>query len=155
MAPEKIFKDLRYFEVPQATEEAIRVYKKRVDGDPKNPASFYRLGRAYQAKGRKLSAYNAYKNALQLKPDFHPARYAIANIYASIGKLNLAVKEYIRILRTNPDVLEALFNLGLCYEKGKHFAKAKATWEAYLAQETDKSWREEAQKHLDLCREKP
>ncbi len=148
----RIWKDLRYLEEPSATDEAIRTYKNRIANDPKNPAHYYKLGRAYQAKGRKLSAYNSYQSAIEIRPDFYPARHEIAGIYASIGKIGLAIREYVRVLKAKPALLEARYNLGLCYERSRQYAKATHTWEAYIDGESEKTWIADAKHHLEECR---
>lgn len=138
-------------EEPSATDEAIQAYRKRAANDPKNPDHHYKLGRAYLAKGRKLSAYNSFQSALEIRTDYYPARHEIAGIYAELGKIGLAVREYVRVLKAKPGLLEARYNLGLCYERLRQYEKAARTWEAYIGGESEETWLADARHHLNEC----
>jgi tetratricopeptide (TPR) repeat protein len=61
--------------------------------------------------GRRAEAYEHYREALRIRPDFPHAHYGIGVMYEEDGKPGEAMSEYRAALAANPDFAEAHFNL--------------------------------------------
>jgi len=61
-------------------DEAITAFQQALRLDPAYPDALYGMGLAYEAKGDKAKALENYKAALKAKPDFQPAKDAVARI---------------------------------------------------------------------------
>jgi tetratricopeptide (TPR) repeat protein len=82
---------------------------------PENPYIYYNLGVHYTEPGvlkedpdSVEKAVRAYRKALQLKPDFHEARYNLALLYYFTGRFDKAKVEYKMVLEACPDDLRFL-----------------------------------------------
>ena len=51
-------------------------------------------------------------------------------------------------LQLDGNLLEALFNRALCYEKQSRSDEAKADWNEYLKRDSTSPWADEARRHL-------
>ena len=57
-------------------------------------------------------------------------------------------------LRSNPELLEAIYNKALCLQHMKLPEQAKAAWQEYLARDSQSKWAEEARRNLQLLSER-
>jgi tetratricopeptide (TPR) repeat protein len=73
------------------------------------------LGIAYGKKGEYDRAIEAYRKALELKPDDHKAWYNLGLAYFAKGEHDLAIEAYRKALELKPDLHEAWYNLGVVY----------------------------------------
>ncbi len=115
---------------------------------PKNPYTFFELGRSYiilsdftavqpgkeedkQAKAIEylVKAEEEFNKALVVKNDYAPAHYQLALIYDRQGKIDSAI-EKMEITRVNfPDDIGVAFQLGLLYYKKESFDNSQAEFE--------------------------
>jgi type IV pilus assembly protein PilF len=87
--------------------------------DPENPFTHHDLGLCYRAKNRMVDALAHFNKAVNLKPNYTPARNSLGRAYLEIGELDKAIAIFQEITK---DALYAtphfpLANLGLAYYK--------------------------------------
>jgi DnaJ family protein C protein 3 len=69
--------------------------------------TYYKRATAYLSLGRNNAAADDFTTILNLKPDFDKALLQRAHIYAKEGLFDLALKDLIKYLKTNPKDEEA------------------------------------------------
>jgi len=73
------------------------------------------LGVAYSKKGEYDRAIEAFRKALELKPDDHAAWYNLGLAYDMKGEYDRAIEAFRKALELKPDDHDAWYNLGLAY----------------------------------------
>jgi tetratricopeptide (TPR) repeat protein len=68
----------------QQFDEAIWNFREAVRVDPQHLESWVNLGNAYLVTGHGLEAQNAYQHALQIKPDFEPAKRGLLAVQSKM-----------------------------------------------------------------------
>ena len=84
--------------------------EKLIKSFPNNPFLFNLLALAFHGNGNYLIAIDRFKKALDLDPNFLPAKNNIANSYKAIGEFEKAEFYYKNILDINPNYIQALNN---------------------------------------------
>ncbi len=95
----------------QAYTEALPLLEKACLLQPGNWSFLTNLGEARFRAGHLDLAEQAYRQALQIKPDFAEAHFNLANLLKQIGQNEAAIQHYRATLRTQPQHLKALYNL--------------------------------------------
>jgi tetratricopeptide (TPR) repeat protein len=90
------------------------------------------VGDAYVQVGEYREAVDAYRKALDRCPDFHDIRHRLAMALRSAGLPHQAELEFKRVLRGNPDLLEAQVQLGLTYYTMGRAPDALGLWNEVL-----------------------
>jgi tetratricopeptide (TPR) repeat protein len=93
------------------TARAISSFQTAVEQNPSYFDAYIQLGNLLSHKKNNL-ALNYYDHALQINKDAPDALYGKAMYYQENDSVEAAEKIYQKILETNPDYKEALFNLG-------------------------------------------
>ncbi|MDT7604559.1 MAG: hypothetical protein QOF61_2556, partial [Acidobacteriota bacterium] len=97
-------------------EAAVATYHKLLDSLPAPiPTPYYNLGLSYVALNKQQEATDAFKKALEIKPDYAEAHYNLGLIYARADQYPEAVAEFRQAIKTKPDYAEARYALGLVY----------------------------------------
>lgn len=65
-----------------------------------------------------------YERYLELRPDDNDARADVASLYFYAGQTDKAIQEVGRVLESNPDHINANYNLGIFYLRGRGDIKA-------------------------------
>lgn len=112
---------------------AITSYKQALLLEPVNPHIHTELGRVYLTKGEIEKSKEQFQRALELKSDYSPARFQIANIYVIEDKIEEAIKEMEDVKRENPLDIGVSFQLGFLYYSDEKFEKAKAEFERAIS----------------------
>jgi tetratricopeptide (TPR) repeat protein len=99
------------FKETKDTARAISSFQTAVEQNPNYFDAYIQLGNLLAQKKNKL-ALDYYEHALQIKKDDAEALYGKAMYYQENDSVETAEKIYQKILETNPDYKEALFNLG-------------------------------------------
>ncbi len=95
--------------------EALDQFSTAIANDPQNPTMHYNYGLVYEKMGDLVKAEEAYKKAIELKPDFFDAIYSIGAMYynTAVEMANLAnkiksdqVKEYNEAKDKSDDVFK-------------------------------------------------
>ncbi len=95
------------------------------------------MGAALQEQGKLEKAIEAYKKALDSKPDFAYAYYNIGNALKEQGKPREAVEAYRKALDRKPDIAEAYFNMGITLKQQGKLEKAIEAYTKALAIKPD------------------
>jgi DNA-binding winged helix-turn-helix (wHTH) protein/TolB-like protein len=102
---------------------AVPLLEKAVEFDPNFAIAWAHLGRAYTAsasfnlRGRELQlkAQAAYEQALALNNDMMEATVFMANLLTDSNRVEQAVPMLRKLLRANPNIAEARWELGYAY----------------------------------------
>lgn len=81
---------------------AIEEYKRSIEADPANPASYTNLGFIYIDRGLFDKAYEYHKKAVDIDPRFADAHYGLALIYKTWGDTKMEKKHWEEYLRIKP-----------------------------------------------------
>ena len=101
--------------------QAIRTAKSMIEKDPKNVEAHYLLGKAYLADKREEQAFREFKSVSRLGIEGKDIpevefRETIAALYAKFNEAEEALKEYILLIKINPE------NPDYYYRSGKLFS---------------------------------
>lgn len=91
--------------------EAVRRARASIDLDPRVPAAWYTLGRAWRAAGHAELAIAAYRRALALDPSLAAVHISLGIAQRMAGDPRSAIASYRAALRLAPDAPEAHRNL--------------------------------------------
>ena len=101
-------------------DKAIEEYKLTLMYDPNSPLVFARLATEYVKKGMLSAAMDSCKEALLKNENYTDARLILAGLYSTSHETTLALKEYDRILKSNPKNEEAIiYKSQVLVEDGK------------------------------------
>ena len=84
--------------------------EKLINKFPNNPFLFNLLALAFHGNGNYLIAIDRFKRALDLDPNFFPAKNNLANSYKAIWNFEKAEFFYKSVLKSKPDYIQALYN---------------------------------------------
>ncbi|KAM4713787.1 dnaJ homolog subfamily C member 3b isoform 1-T3 [Anableps anableps] len=87
--------------------EALSHYHSAVEGDSENYLTYYKRAAVFLAMGRSKSALPDLTRAIQLKPDFLPARLQRGNILLKQGNTQEAREDFKMVLQRSADHKEA------------------------------------------------
>lgn len=73
-----------------------------------------------------------------------------ANSPQAQEELNRCLDNLNKALELDGNLLDAIFNRALCYEKQSRTEEAKAEWRNYLSRDSSSPWAVEARRHLSL-----
>jgi tetratricopeptide (TPR) repeat protein len=95
---------------------AIKTYQQLIDSTPVPlPEPYYNLGLSYVALNKTQEATDAFRKAIEIKPDYAEAHYNLGLIYARADQYAQAADEFKQAIRVKPDYAEAHYSLGLVY----------------------------------------
>ncbi len=95
--------------------QAINLFFKCVEINPKSAAAYYQLSDIYLTNGDKERALNFARIASKLNNKNIWYKLQLARIYQSIGKKDSTIVVYKKIVKSNPKKFEYQFNLSLLY----------------------------------------
>jgi tetratricopeptide (TPR) repeat protein len=111
-------------------EEAIALYREYLVKDPAgNPAAYYYFGKSLFESEDDISAEQAFKKGLDLKPDMKGANFYLGNIYLRMERSPEAVAAFEKERDLSPDSDTVHYNLGLAYAESGQDDKAMASFE--------------------------
>lgn len=83
--------------------------------------NYFEFGLKSQKSGNLKEAEECYLKALELNPNFHPARLNLSSIYLEKSKIAEAEKELNILLSKTPEETKVLYNMALlCYRKKEY-----------------------------------
>ena len=95
--------------------QAINLFFKCVEINPKSAAAYYQLSDIYLNNGDKQRALNFARIASKLNNKNIWYKLQLARIYQSMGKKDSTIIVYKKIVKSNPKKFEYQFNLSLLY----------------------------------------
>ncbi len=129
---------------------ALGYYAEAVSRDPVNPLEPLNAARTIMSSARLMPANEKdeaksllaeaekYINkALELKPDYAPARYLLAKLYLQEGNIQAAVERTEEIKQQNPLDAGVAFQLGFLYYDNNQFDQARTELERAVALSPD------------------
>jgi len=132
--------------VPGAEDWAITSYESAAKLDPTNPYYPTQQGIVYMKKAAALDkdkteektaildqAREQFEKAVQLKSDYSPARFQIAMVYQSQGKITEELQALEEAKKSNPSDVGLAFQIGIVYYQQKNYQEAKTELERAVA----------------------
>ena len=105
-------------------DQAISIYEKALQLNPKDADPLNNMGNIYVARGEYEKALKIYDQALILDPKSETTLYNKAVLFHKLGQMNQAVVYYQKTLRMNPINDRAHYNLGALWNDKGDSAKA-------------------------------
>ncbi len=133
-------------------ESAIQMGLKAVDLDPSSAEGHKALGLAYAIRGSYTQALEAYRTALEINPNYHPAISNMAVILEDQGRLAEAMDLCMRSLALNPRAPVSYFNVGDLYRDLHDLEKAGRWYDSALELDPDYAPARYAKVCIHLCR---
>jgi len=112
------------------------------------PEAHHALGKAYLAQGKFDEAIREFEQALSGNRNPAQVYNDLGVAWLEKGDFNRSLDSFNTALQLDGNLLDALFNRALCYEKQSRFDEAKADWNEYLKRESTSPWAYEARQHL-------
>lgn len=108
-------------------EAAVGAYQKLIDALPAAiPTPYYNLGLSYVAMGKTSEAGDAFRKAVEIKPDYAEAHYNLGLLASRAEQYAQAADEFRQAIKSKPDYAEARYSLGLvCYLTDDHAGLAE------------------------------
>jgi tetratricopeptide (TPR) repeat protein len=91
-------------------EDARMQYKRALDLNDSHFLAAYNLGILWESEGKFSKAVSAYRESISRKPGFPPAHFRLARLYEHRGWDGLAVKEYAKSFRLDPQMRDPHHN---------------------------------------------
>jgi tetratricopeptide (TPR) repeat protein/alkyl hydroperoxide reductase subunit AhpC len=113
-------------------EEAVGLYTRAIELDPKRGASYYGRGLTYSNWGKHDQAIPDDTRAIELNPGSSPSYNNRGWAYLELGRLDEALADLNKALDLNPAYTTALFNRAHLFERQKEYGKAIADYDALL-----------------------
>ncbi len=113
--------------------EAIGLFQRAVQLNPRAAASHHDLGLALMGAGRLEHAAEAFSGALRLDPRLATAHQFLGVILDELGQERKAMAAYQAAVALRPDLVAAQWRLGDLYLKRLQLAEAAATFRAAAA----------------------
>jgi superkiller protein 3 len=104
--------------------EAIEMFRQGLNLEPTNLVLINAIGATYSLKGDKEEAQRYFSRALELNPQFLPARKNLAIGYFDSGKYDLAIAEFEQLTQKPESKPVASLFLGMIAEKRKRYKEA-------------------------------
>ena len=105
-------------------EAALSVQQARAEQAPRDPAILTDLGNLQVMANHPEAAEESYRAALELNPDFVPARYNFALLLEETGRLKAAKRHYRKLVKDDPSFARGWYGIGRIHSARKHNPKA-------------------------------
>ncbi len=112
---------------------ALVEYEKGAQINPADLDSQTNLATAYLEKGRLADAERVFKWVLTYDKDYASAQNGMGLVSVQKQDVNAARGYFERAVQIDPDLVEAYMNLGLIYEMAGDRARARSSFETFLA----------------------
>ena len=112
------------------------------------PEAHHALGKVYLAQGRFDDAIKEFEQSLSGSQNQAQIYNDLGVAWLEKGDFNRSLDSFNKALQLDGNLLEALFNRALFYEKQSRSNEAKADWNEYLKRDSTSPWADEARRHL-------
>jgi tetratricopeptide (TPR) repeat protein len=127
-------------EDPRNHLQAIAVYERVLELDPRHAAAHINLGTLHYNRQDYKAAEEHYRNALTIDPRYALAHFDLGNVLDETGRVGDAIQTYQTAIQLAPSYADAHYNLALAYEKIKEPRKALKHWQAYVKLDSIGPW---------------
>ena len=118
--------------------------------DQPSPKTHHELGKVFLTQGKFDEAITEFGESLKGNQTNAQVHNDIGVALLEKGDLNRSLDSFNKALQLDKNLLDALFNRALCYEKQLRREEAKADWNEYLKRDSSSAWAAEARQHLKL-----
>lgn len=129
----RIYEAIVPFGVQGAAEFAKNSYAEALKYFPSNPEAYLAQARVELFQNKREAAKAFLLKAVEIKSDWAPAHFLLAQLEAQSGNLPEAVRRAETATRLAPDDLGVLFQLGLLYYQARNYDGARAVLERAVA----------------------
>ncbi len=117
---------------------APQYYKNALRINPKSTEAWYDLGKYYQDEGDWNNALSSYNSLLSIDPSYKFAQYNIGVVYfTGLKKNSDAIEHFTEAIIIDPKYVAAYYARGVVYKEMKNARKAKADFDACIANSPD------------------
>ncbi|HKT23021.1 MAG TPA: tetratricopeptide repeat protein [Terriglobales bacterium] len=127
-------------ENPERQQEALEIYKRVLELNPKHAAACINLGTIYYNQQNYREAERYYRSAIEIDSRYALAYFDLGNVLDETGRLNEAVEAYRTAILISPSYADAHYNLALAYERLRRPRKALPHWRAYVKMDPVGAW---------------
>lgn len=127
-------------EDPRNQAQAIAIYERVLQLDPKHAAANINLGTLYYNRQDYRAAEEHYRRAIEIDSRYALAHFDLGNVLDETGRVDEAIEAYLTALQLAPTYADAHYNLALAYEKIKEPRKALKYWQAYVKLDSTGPW---------------
>lgn len=113
-------------------EKSKNLLEELIKEDPQLKSVNYYLGYIHLLKKEPELAIPYFKRESQIRPNFIPSLFSLAQSYCEIGRIIQAIQILQEILKKKPSHIKAHFLLGLCYSKQGKYPEAIVAFEKTL-----------------------
>ncbi|MEG3877230.1 tetratricopeptide repeat protein [Microcoleus sp. herbarium7] len=103
-------------------------------------SDYHNLGNSLQSSGRFEEAVAAYKQAVELNPDFSWSYHCLGDVLLKLERWEEAVAAYKKAVELNPDFSWSYHNLGDALLKLEEWEEAAAAYRCEIALNCDFAW---------------
>jgi tetratricopeptide (TPR) repeat protein len=125
----RVYEAILPFRIQGAADFAKKYYSDALERFPSNPEPYLAQARVEILEGRTTEAKNLLLKAVELKSDYAPAHFLLAQLEAQAGNISAAIKSAETTALLAPNDIGALFQLGLLYYQNKNFSDARLVLE--------------------------
>ena len=127
-------------ESPERQQEALDLYKRVLELNPKHAAACINLGTIYYNQQNYRDAERYYRSAIEIDSRYALAYFDLGNVLDETGRLAEAVDAYHTAILISPSYADAHYNLALAYERLRRSRKALPHWRAYVKMDPVGAW---------------
>jgi tetratricopeptide (TPR) repeat protein len=127
-------------ESPERQQEALGLYKRVLELNPKHAAACINLGTIYYNQQNYRDAERYYRKAIEIDSRYALAYFDLGNVLDETGRLAEAVDAYRTAILISPSYADAHYNLALAYERLRRSRKALPHWRAYVKMDPVGAW---------------
>lgn len=91
-------------------EDARMQYERALELDSSHFLAAYNLGLLWETEGKPIKAISAYRKSISRKPGFPQSHFRLGRLYEKRGWQRLAVREYAKALRLDPEMRDPRTN---------------------------------------------
>ena len=129
----KIYESVIPLKVSGADDQAVYSYSQAANYAPSDPSPFLAAARVKVESQKIKDARNYIKLSLDIKPDFAPALFLLAQIEVQEGNLKEAISKTEQVALLSPNDIGVFFQLGLLYYQNNDLDSARLVFERAVA----------------------
>jgi tetratricopeptide (TPR) repeat protein len=127
-------------ENPARQQEALDMYRRVLQLNPKHAAACINLGTIYYNQQNYVEAERNYRRAVEIDSRYALGYFDLGNVLDETGRLPEAVEAYRSAIAISPSYADAHYNLALAFEKVHRPRSALKHWKAYILLDRSGPW---------------